>query len=246
MESLDVLWDATLKSIPTLASGVILLIVGWVFTFRVTAFWDHRKKKRELSLDALERLYKLYGEFFATWKLWEELLPRLGGAGPKTPDEVRERAELLSRAAAVEADYESLMVKLIVERRLEGQDLKNLAYFREGLQCLRESIEENHRLQTRDGNGDEWRSAPQISKPRRAQAYRSFKTLAVLISEITTYSKPAKRGRRRLRSHQDFGRQKAEELIAATTADARNTWWLQGLDQPHRDLKEVANHLPEH
>ncbi|MHA7291286.1 hypothetical protein ACX80V_16770 [Arthrobacter sp. MDT3-24] len=238
---LSVLTDATLKAVPTFAAGLILLVLGWVFTSRVTAFWDQRRKKRELGLIALERLYELYGEFFAVWKLWEELLPRLGPVGSLTPDEAKERAELLRRAAAVEGAYESLMVKLIVERRLGTQDLKNLAYFREGLQCLRESIEANKRLKTRHGNGDEWRSASQTDKPQRAQAYLSFKTLAVLVSEMATYSKPAKRGRRWLRGHQKFGRVKAEELMAATTAQARYTWWHQGLHQPLGGAKTRGN-----
>lgn len=96
---LGVLWEETAKAVPSAVTGLFLLALGWLVTARITAFWDHRKKERELGLAALERFYDLYGEFFAVWKLWETLLPRVG---PLEPEKTKDRMDLLQRAAAVE------------------------------------------------------------------------------------------------------------------------------------------------
>ncbi|MET3934841.1 hypothetical protein [Arthrobacter sp. OAP107] len=218
--------DETAKAIPNAFTGLILLALGWLVTSRVTAFWDRRKKESELSLAALERFYGLYGEFFAVWKIWEDLQPK---GALLEPEQAKDRDDLLKRAAAVEGNYESLIVKLIVERDLGPQDLKNLAYFREGLQCLRESIEADKSLRTRNGDGTEWRSTPVEGNPQRAKAYRSFKALAVLVSDVATHSKPIRNSRR---GDQAFWRTKAEGLMAATNAQERLKWWDQGLNEP--------------
>ena len=105
---MDDLAVATIKAVPTLGIALITLLLGWFVTGRVTARWDLRKKRTELSLDALHRFYSLYGEFFAVWKLWQAWLEN------RYPAEKRaeSRSKLLERAAANEGMYESFIVKL--------------------------------------------------------------------------------------------------------------------------------------
>jgi hypothetical protein len=37
------------------------------------------EKQAGLDLAAMEQFYKIYGEFFAVWKLWEDAIQRNGG-----------------------------------------------------------------------------------------------------------------------------------------------------------------------
>ncbi|MDJ0357568.1 hypothetical protein [Paenarthrobacter sp. PH39-S1] len=60
---------------------------------------------------------------------------------------------------------EALIVKLAVERSLDEGVHETLSKFREGLQCLRESVEWNAPLRVRlsvrtFGSGEEWKSSP--------------------------------------------------------------------------------------
>ncbi len=52
------------------AISVVTLLLGWLVGVRITAAWTLRQKRRELELSAAHELYRLYGEFFAVWKLW--------------------------------------------------------------------------------------------------------------------------------------------------------------------------------
>jgi hypothetical protein len=140
------------------------------------------------------------------------------------------RLRLLERAAANEGLYESLIMKLAAERRLNSQDLENLANFREGLQCLRESIGKKTVLTARDGDGKEWMSQTRDERPFRAKAYRSFKVLAVFVSTLIK-QREFRRGR------------EVEAAVAlleatSTSTERRGNWWKQGLDQPSTALSE--------
>jgi uncharacterized protein with ACT and thioredoxin-like domain len=66
----EVLWEATVKAVPTLGVALLTLLLGWLVGTRITSRWEEDKKRRELRLEALSRFYELYGEFYAVWKLW--------------------------------------------------------------------------------------------------------------------------------------------------------------------------------
>jgi hypothetical protein len=133
-----------------------------------------------------------------------------------------QRAALLKRAAAMEASLEALLVKLAVERELEriSDSQKAMACFREGLQCLRESIERNVTLRTRgqDVVEGEWKAQGGLDgTPGRA--YAALKYLAGQIALIAT-SAPDRPGK-------SFDAANVGRVVREVTTSApfRNSWW---------------------
>ncbi len=233
----ELLAEAFVKAIPTACVAVVTLLLGWIVGNRISANWDMRKKRRELDLDAVHRFYSLYGGFFAIWKTWAAM-DRKYDFGDACQDV---RLDLLKRAAALEGKWEALAVKLAVERRLEDSDKVALAKFREGLQCLRESIEWNAPLRVRladstFGSGEEWKSSPSTESardglPPRAAAYTAFKTLAAAVCDITTNC-PIRRTPKRILVLRNpiVIRQADPKAVGRSISDATNTayrssWW---------------------
>src|SRR5258708_22594696 len=94
-----------------------------------------RSRRRESDLAAVATFYRLYGEFFATWKLWSAYKDSEVGIGvPDNP-----RWLLLERAEVAESGFEALLVKLASARILNTTDEDMLGGFREGYQTPRES-----------------------------------------------------------------------------------------------------------
>lgn len=132
---------------------------------RIAAYWGTRQKRREMAITTANEFYRLYGEFFAVWKLWNY-----------TSNTAHDRAEgtqweLLARAAAAEAGIEAILVKVSAERKLTLNEQATLARFRQGYQTLRESIA--------DGASLPWASSDHV-------AYAAFKRLASRIGSIVT------------------------------------------------------------
>ena len=121
---------------------IITIFIAWAFGHRLTAKWGDWQKRREQVRDAANGFYKLYGEFFAIWKLWNYSL------GQKMNDEdlIERQWKLLERAAAAEASMETTMVKLASERILTDAEMAMLGRFRQAYQCLRQSIKRGKRL----------------------------------------------------------------------------------------------------
>ena len=109
----------------------------WFVGYRLTFVWEDRKRRRESDLAAVATFYRLYGEFFAAWKLWDSH-KRKGVLGKSAPHELQ--WELLEQVERAEGGYEALLVKLASERVLEDEDRVLLGCFREGSQMLREQI----------------------------------------------------------------------------------------------------------
>ncbi|MGH2787810.1 MAG: hypothetical protein ACRDJV_07845 [Actinomycetota bacterium] len=122
--------------------------------------WARARHRRELDLAALARFYDVYGAWFATWKVWSALREA------KLPE--GERGELLKQAAVTEGQFEALLIKIAIERRLSDAEVSRLGRFREGYQQLRESIETGVELPFRVQYNDDERSA-----------YMAFKSLSV-------------------------------------------------------------------
>jgi hypothetical protein len=124
-----------IKTLFALAGTVIALFVGWLFGQRLTYLWNVRQKRREFQLAASQQFYSAYGEFFATWKLWNRVERNL-------PDFEARRWELQKRAAAAEATVEAILVKLSSELTLSQIEIETLGLFRQAFQHLREAIRE--------------------------------------------------------------------------------------------------------
>jgi hypothetical protein len=144
------------------AKGIVgplaTVLLAWAVGNRIAARWAMRQKRRDEARASANEFYRLYGEFFAVWKLWNYSLkdPSRGGATDR-------HWELLNRASAAEAGVEALLVKLTSERILDQADRNALGRFRQGFQTLRQSI--------RDGQPLDWRSSEHIE-------YAAFKMLA--------------------------------------------------------------------
>lgn len=134
-----------LKALLNVIVAITTLSFGWLVGQRLTVYWAIRQKRRELELSAVNEFYKLYGEFFAVWKLWAYYLDSVNSANKlKFPDTTR--WELLQRASAAEGALESVFVKLSSERILSDEDTEVLGKFRQAYQKLRESIRDNEHL----------------------------------------------------------------------------------------------------
>lgn len=159
-----------LKLLSNIIVAVITLGLGWLVGQRLAVYWAIRQKRRELELSALSEFYKLYGEFFAVWKLWAYCVD--------SPDELTfpefARWSLLERACAAEGTLESIFVKMSSERELSSSDVEILGKFRQAYQQLREAIRDNKDLG--------WWSHDQLE-------YLSFKRLAYLTACIIVSDK---------------------------------------------------------
>jgi hypothetical protein len=117
--------------IVALATGLVVATVGAA----IAHYWNLRQRSRELDLETAKEFHTHYGEFFATWKLWNYYL--------ENAESVIEKDihwQLLSRASAAEGGMESILSKLASHRRLSDQMVIDLACFRQAFQRLRECI----------------------------------------------------------------------------------------------------------
>ena len=192
--------------------------LAWVIGTQVTYRWDERRRRREGDLAALTAFYTTYGEFFATWKVWDAYKrPHRAVEGPSDS-----RWQLLDRASGVEGAFESLLVKIASERRLTQTDTVMLGCFREGYQRLRESIREDWRL--------EWWSSGSTEGMRQ---YRAFKGLAEYVAFMLEQDSAAKRASTRDDKEMDRARELAitSLLAISTRADFHDKWWMLAEEQ---------------
>jgi hypothetical protein len=216
--------DEFVKVIPTAVVAAGTLAAGWGVTERISARWDRVRKERELDLAAVTQFYATYGEFFVIWKIWTTFPPRDGKV--LAPDE--QRRQLVARAAAMEGSLEALLIKLAVERKLKDKDKSVLPRFREGLQCLRESIEDEVPLRVNRGQGSkpgDWLAIPGGPQAQAhkdggpGQAYAAIKDLAGRVALIATWA-PRRRSRDR---DPDMVGQVVRDVT--TSARYRGSWW---------------------
>ena len=148
----------------SLCVTMVGLGAGWLIGQKLSYGWNVRQKRREFQLAASQQFYAAYGEFFATWKLWNRL-------ERDNDDFEARRWELHKRAAAAEATVEGILVKLSSELLLTEVELENLGCFRQAFQQLRQSIRERAFLPW--GNSE---------NPK----YVAFKTYATKVSHLMT------------------------------------------------------------
>lgn len=141
-----------LKAALSAVVAILTLSLGWFFGQRLTHYWSIRQKKRELELAIVSDIYKLYGEFFSVWKLWNYYLTDI--KQNNFPKETR--WELLKRATTAEAGMEAVFVRLSSERNLNEEEIRCLSKFRQAYQRLREVIKENKKLDWYHSNHPEY------------------------------------------------------------------------------------------
>jgi hypothetical protein len=130
------------KAAFSLGVALTTLGLGWVVGQRLSNYWSYLQKHKEIDLSAAQDFHRLYGEFFAVWKLWNYYIRDVGA----TTLTGASRWELLKRACDAESLVESLFVKLASERILPSTDWDRLGKFRQGYQTLREAIRDNQPL----------------------------------------------------------------------------------------------------
>ena len=153
------------KAVFSLGVAVVTLGFGWLIGQRLSNYWSYRQKQKEIDLSAAQDFHRLYGEFFAVWKLWNYFIRDVGATN--LPGATR--WELLKRACDAESFVERVFVKLAAERALSPLDRDRLGSFRQGYQSLREAIRDNQPLR--------WDSS---THPE----YLAFKSLAVEVAML--------------------------------------------------------------
>ena len=205
-------WPTVLPGVTVafFAASLAAVLGPWI-----ASRWNYYLKQRELDLAAVEQFFLLYGEFYAVWKLWQSALDAAKKGHREVPDEIRN--ELLQRASDAEGNYQALLAKMCIERRLEAPDFEILARFREAQQCLRESIERGTKLRTKNSDDDmRWRASQ--DGPGWGVAYAGFKTLSVRVGVIVTE-------RRRVSWHHRAVAPATTALQQSTRRAYADSWW---------------------
>lgn len=164
---------------------------------RLSAYWAVRQKRRELALSAANEFYRLYGEFFAVWKLWSYAAKSATRAEELEPT----RWALLQRATTAEAGVEALLVKLAAERPMTRCDLEIAGRFRQAYQMLRQVIKNRQPLDWYAGEH------PQ---------YHAYKALACNVAHLIATS-----DRSKLPTSSDA----RSSLLEITSNKWENRWW---------------------
>jgi hypothetical protein len=222
-----------------LGTALIGAALAYGIGVQVTERWDERKRRREADLAALAEFYRLYGDFFATWKLWNA--HKRFAQTVASPEHAQ--WSLMQRAADTEGGFEALLVKVVAERKLKPPDIELLGCFREGYQTLRETIRKNKALG--------WRATePPGNKPPNPdynptdpqtgyRQYRAFKLIAQQFAvQLAEYPK---RHTRRVPPSEADARSKILEVTDRTTF--KNEWWV--LSTARLDTKSPSPHLTD-
>jgi hypothetical protein len=165
-------WWGLLKDI---VGGVVVTAIAAAFALLIaknfTARNEEARASREHNLAAAAELYRVYGQFFAVWKAWDFLARSTGPERPLGDD--RRRPELAEKAAAVEAGYESLLVRLAFEHALDIDERAALWCLRSAFKELRYAIRDNEVLAW-------WRSDIHGDSP----GFREYQALKALLARV--------------------------------------------------------------
>jgi hypothetical protein len=131
-------------------AGLIVAFVAALIGLGIAKWYTARQELtraiQERNLAAAAEMYRIYGDFFAAWKVWNAHLrskeppdnarmPRVG-----LPDEHR-RSELLAAAAKTEGGLEALLVRLAMEHDLNHDQRAALWCLRFAFKELREAMQ---------------------------------------------------------------------------------------------------------
>jgi hypothetical protein len=167
-----------------LVGPVVAVGLAWLVGNRLSSEWALRQRRRENSLASVAEFYRLYGEFFALWKLCNYAFR---DADHETDDATL--WDLMRRAAALEANGEAILLRVATELTLTEDDIRTLGLFRQGVQLLRQSIVKQRILG--------WSS----SEHREYQAFKGLSVgTAALATKVGTGTAPTvEKAQRQLR-----------------------------------------------
>jgi hypothetical protein len=152
--------------IKALVGPVVAVGLAWLVGNRLSSEWALKQRRRENSLASVAEFYRLYGEFFALWKLCNYAF--------RDADHEMEDStlwDLMRRAAALEANGEAILLRVATELTLTEDDIRTLGLFRQGVQLLRQSIVKQRILG--------WSSSEH-------REYQAFKGLSVGVAALAT------------------------------------------------------------
>jgi hypothetical protein len=152
--------------VKALVGPVVAVGLAWLVGNRLSSEWAIRQRRRENSLASVAEFYRLYGEFFALWKLCNYAFR---DADHETDDTTL--WDLMRRAAALEANGEAILLRVATELTLTEDDIRTLGLFRQGVQLLRQSIVKQRILG--------WSSSEH-------REYQAFKGLSVGVAALAT------------------------------------------------------------
>lgn len=180
------------SALPPVLSVLLAGIIGQ----RLTVYWAHRQKRKELAQAASHEFFLLYGEFFAIWKCWNYSVDR---GEPERQSEYQR--ELFVRVSAAEAGLEASLIKLASERVLSLADCETVGRFRQGYQSMREAIGKSQRF--------EWNWSGH-------EQYLAFKKLACRLASLVASSD---------RARQPKVDQIEASLLSITHNGWSQSWW---------------------
>ncbi len=138
-------WGSVLESVVSgSVVAVVVAAIAWFGTGSLVRRHEERRARHQRDLAAAEELYAVYGAFFSVWKSWEFVRGRADPPAQPVADDVRR--ELLDGAAECEGRYESLLVRMTLERRLSEEQRRVLWALRFGTKELRMAIREDRPL----------------------------------------------------------------------------------------------------
>lgn len=126
------------RAAPDLLVAGVTLLLSWLVGNWLTKEWAIRQKRKELKLQAAERFYQSYGEFFALWKLWNYSVEEKRPEAPKNWE--RQRQKFREKAAQMEAGIEAMLLSVATEQVLSLREQETMGNLRQAFQCLRECI----------------------------------------------------------------------------------------------------------
>ena len=140
-------------------SGVVLAVLAAVLatfvTNRLAAERARESARGERDLATARDLYRVAGDLFAAWKLWDF---HSRSPGPKlAPYDDDRRSAIIQLAATAEGQCESLLVRIVQEHDLEPDDIVALWCLRSAFKQLRYKVRKNEKLEwwATDSHGDD-------------------------------------------------------------------------------------------
>jgi len=152
------------EPIKTIAGPLLTAILAYLVGNRVSAYWDYKKKRRELSIISMKEFNNCYGQFYTLWKKWNYTIK-----DENCTDE--RKISIMDEVLKMEANMETLFITIANERRLSIKEKKYLGQFRQAFQQLRNHIKKKEEL--------DW-------SYQDIHDYRSFKILAIYVGRIVS------------------------------------------------------------
>lgn len=153
-------WE--ILAVPFLIAFLTAVVGNWL-----VARWNRRQKFLESAQTRADDFFRIYGNFFATWKIWDFAL--------KNKEKYDSEAlRIFESACSAEGQMESFLVKLCVEVKLNETEIDSLGRFRQGYQTLRQRI--------RDEKPLAWNSS-------KHPEYVSFKILSTDVAQLVSLTR---------------------------------------------------------